>query len=94
MNREEDNKRQNRLNREFYNIDSLIVAREILGKVLVHEMYGQEISAKIVETEAYMGIGGQSRPFLWGKKNIESGSHVWRSGVFLCIFYLRNALLL
>lgn len=45
-----------KLDREFYNRDSLIVAKELLGKVLVHEMQGQKISAKIVETEAYMGI--------------------------------------
>ncbi len=44
------------LDREFYNRDSLIVAKELLGKILVHEINGQKISAKIVETEAYMGI--------------------------------------
>lgn len=44
------------LGREFYNRDSIIVAKELLGKVLVHEIEGQKISAKIVESEAYMGI--------------------------------------
>lgn len=44
------------LNREFYNRDSIIVAKELLGKELVHESGGQKVSAKIVETEAYMGI--------------------------------------
>ncbi|QNU68739.1 DNA-3-methyladenine glycosylase [Ruminiclostridium herbifermentans] len=44
------------LSREFYNRDALLVAKELLGKVLVHELFGQKISAKIVETEAYMGI--------------------------------------
>lgn len=45
-----------KLDREFYNRDSIVVARELLGKVLVHEIDGNRISAKIVETEAYMGI--------------------------------------
>lgn len=44
-----------KLAREFYNRDSVIVARELLGKVLVHELDGQKIAAKIVEAEAYMG---------------------------------------
>lgn len=44
------------LGREFYDRDSVIVAKELLGKVLVHELDGQRISAKIVETEAYMGV--------------------------------------
>lgn len=45
-----------KLDREFYNRDSIIVAKELLGKVLVHEIGGQRISAKIVEAEAYMGF--------------------------------------
>ena len=46
----------NKLNREFYNRDSIIVAKELLGKLLVHNINGQEIITKIVETEAYMGV--------------------------------------
>jgi DNA-3-methyladenine glycosylase len=45
-----------KLDRDFYNRDSIIVARELLGKVLVHEIEGQSISARIIETEAYMGV--------------------------------------
>ncbi len=44
-----------KLSREFYNRDSLVVAKELLGKVLVHEHNGHRLAAKIVETEAYMG---------------------------------------
>ena len=44
------------LNREFYNRDSIIVAKELLGKVLVHEMDGHKMAARIVEVEAYMGL--------------------------------------
>lgn len=56
------------LDREFYNRDSLIVARELLGKVLVHKINGQEISVKIVETEAYMGITDRAAHSYGGKR--------------------------
>jgi DNA-3-methyladenine glycosylase len=45
-----------KLVREFFNRDSIVVAKDLLGKVLVHESGRQRISAMIVETEAYMGI--------------------------------------
>lgn len=57
-----------RLVREFYNRDSLIVARELLGKVLVHEINGQKVSAKIVEAEAYMGIGDKAAHSYGGRR--------------------------
>jgi DNA-3-methyladenine glycosylase len=57
-----------RLDREFYNRDSVIVAGELLGKVLVHEIAGQTIAAKIVETEAYMGIIDQAAHSYKGKR--------------------------
>lgn len=59
---------QNILNREFYNRDALIVAKELLGKVLVHELYGQKLSVKIVETEAYMGIKDKAAHSYGGRR--------------------------
>lgn len=44
-----------KLEREFYNRNSVTVAKELLGKYLVHKIEGQEIVGKIVEVEAYMG---------------------------------------
>lgn len=43
------------LNKEFYKRDALIVAEELLGKVLVRKIDGVTIKSKIVETEAYIG---------------------------------------
>lgn len=57
-----------KLDREFYNRDSILVAKELLGKVLVHEIDGQRTSAKIVEAEAYMGIGDKAAHSYGGKR--------------------------
>ena len=44
-----------KLEREFYNRDSVSVAKELLGKYLVHIVEGKKVIGKIVEVEAYMG---------------------------------------
>lgn len=56
------------LDRDFYNRDSLIVAQALLGKVLVHAIDGQRLSAKIVETEAYMGVEDKAAHSYGGKR--------------------------
>lgn len=40
---------------EFYNRDTLTVAKELLGRFLVHNNDGECLIGKIVETEAYIG---------------------------------------
>lgn len=44
-----------KLPREFYDRDTILVAKELLGKYLVHVVDGQEKIGKIVEVEAYLG---------------------------------------
>ncbi len=44
-----------RLKRDFFARDTLVVARELLGSILVHEIDGQRVVGRVVETEAYMG---------------------------------------
>lgn len=44
-----------KLEREFYNRDTILVAQELLGKYLVHHSGKQIKIGKIVETEAYLG---------------------------------------
>jgi len=43
------------LSQSFFGRDTLIVARELLGKTLVRNPDGQRLSGLIVETEAYLG---------------------------------------
>lgn len=45
---------------EFFNRSPLIVAKELLGKVLSRRLGNLEISGRIVETEAYLAIGDES----------------------------------
>jgi DNA-3-methyladenine glycosylase len=44
-----------RLDRDFYERDTQLVARELLGKYLVHVSAGVERIGRIVEVEAYLG---------------------------------------
>lgn len=57
-----------KLDREFYNRDSIIVAKELLGKILVHEIDGKRVSAKIVEVEAYMGVEDKAAHSYGGRR--------------------------
>lgn len=44
-----------KLPRTFYDRDTILVARELLGKHLVHRSHGVERIGRIVEVEAYLG---------------------------------------
>jgi DNA-3-methyladenine glycosylase len=47
----------NPLPRTFYNRDPRLVARAVLGKVLVRRWRGKLLAGRIVEVEAYLGLG-------------------------------------
>jgi len=45
----------NKLSRSFYKRDAIQVAKDLLGKLLVHKVGNMELAGRIVEVEAYMG---------------------------------------
>lgn len=47
----------------FYARSTLQVARELLGQILIHELAGKRLAAKIVETEAYLQDDPASHSF-------------------------------
>ena len=49
-----------RLEREFFARDTLRVARDLLGRVLVRVLDGERLSGRIVEVEAYIGEEDQA----------------------------------
>lgn len=44
-----------KLGREFFDRDTVAVARDLLGKVMVRRVDGMTLSGRITETEAYVG---------------------------------------
>lgn len=48
-------KNRKKLDESFFSRKTKIVAKELLGKILVRKFKGKELKAKIVETEAYYG---------------------------------------
>lgn len=44
-----------KLSRDFYNRDTLTVARDLLGNYLVRVLNGEQLVCRITETEAYIG---------------------------------------
>lgn len=57
-----------KLQREFYNRETLTVAKELLGKILVHKYNGKKASGVIVEVEAYKGLGDKAAHSYGGKR--------------------------
>jgi DNA-3-methyladenine glycosylase len=50
------------LDKSFYNRDALIVAKELLRKVLVRNINGQTYKGILTETEAYRGNNDRASP--------------------------------
>ncbi|MBW9159576.1 DNA-3-methyladenine glycosylase [Clostridium sp. FP2] len=57
-----------KLTRKFYAKETLQVAKELLGKVVVHQVNGVKLKGKIVETEAYIGSIDKASHAYGGKK--------------------------
>jgi DNA-3-methyladenine glycosylase len=56
------------LPKEFYERDPAVVAKEMLGKILVRRLNSKVLSGKIVETEAYYGENDPASKAYKGRK--------------------------
>jgi DNA-3-methyladenine glycosylase len=56
------------LSRRFYERDTAVVARDLLGKVLVRRLGGWSLGGVIVETEAYYGVDDPASRAYHGRK--------------------------
>ncbi len=75
------------LQRDFYCRDTLIVAKNLLGKVLVRKIDGKEIKGRIIETEAYVGEGDKACHARHGKtkRNEVMWGEAGRAYIYLCM---------
>jgi len=77
-----------KLNLSFYNRkDVVLIARELLGKILVTRWDGIRSSGRIVETEAYAGVMDRASHAFGGRNNTFR-TFIRRSGYFVCLYQL------
>lgn len=76
-----------KLKREFYTRDTLTVAKELLGKILVHKTPQGTVKGKIIEVEAYLGKKDaaahsyKASPF--GRTNV-----MYREGGYAYVYFI------
>lgn len=78
-----------KLKRNFYTRDLLLVARELLGKILVKENGKEILSGKIVEVEAYDGDTDEAAHTFIGKT--KRNEVMFGEGGFLYVYFTYGA---
>lgn len=78
-----------KLERSFYERDTLVVAKELLGCVLIHETREGTTSGRIVETEAYLGPGDKGA-HSYGGRHTKLMDPLFKTGGFAYIFQVHG----
>ena len=73
--------------REFYRRDTVAVARDLLGAWLARRWRGAWYGARIVETEAYLGID-DAAAHSWRGRRTERIEPMYRDGGHLYVFFV------
>lgn len=74
-----------KLPRSFYLKDTLLIARQLPGKILVYNDGGELFAAKIVETEAYVGKEDESAHSYRGKT--ERNKVMFNTGGYFYVYF-------
>lgn len=75
------------MNKEFYNVDGITLAKNLLNKFLIREYENKKIVTKIVETEAYMGIIDKAAHVYNNKKSTRTGP-LYLSGGHIYVYLI------
>ncbi len=75
------------LQRPFYERDTIIVAKDLLGKILVHESIDGTTSGRIVETEAYRGPEDQAAHSSGGRRTARNDVMYGQKG-FAYVYFI------
>jgi DNA-3-methyladenine glycosylase len=74
-----------KLHRSFYTRPTLLVAKDLLGKILVRKIGGHILSGKIVEVEAYLGAKDPASHTYRGKT--KRNEAMFREGGHLYVYF-------
>lgn len=74
------------LRRRFFNRDPRVVARELLGKLVVRKMGQKTLAGRIVEVEAYLGVGDLAAHATAG--NTERNSVLWGAPGHAYVYFI------
>jgi DNA-3-methyladenine glycosylase len=82
-------RRRSKLERDFYmRADTLTVARDLLGqRLVVPAASGERVSARIVETEAYLGIADRAAHSYGGRRTARTET-MFRVGGTVYVFFV------
>jgi DNA-3-methyladenine glycosylase len=76
-----------RLTRRFYRRDPVTLAKALLGQVLVRRLDdGRELSGRIVEVEAYLGIPDRAAHTFGGRRTKRNES-MWKDGGHAYVYF-------
>ena len=82
-------------NLQFFKMDTITLAKSLIGKWLVTNINGVKVKAQICETEAYLGVNDSACHTYKGKRT-ERVEPMWQEGgtiyIYLCygLHYLLN----
>lgn len=76
-----------RLSRRFFRRDPVTLARALLGQILVRRLEdGRELSGKIVEVEAYLGVEDRAAHSFGGRRTPRNAS-MWGEGGHAYVYF-------